>query len=127
MRLDSRSASHRQGLAVHDEITRGRQERRQLWVALLDADRPHRPVADAGVPAVQELLRGMRPAARDEQLELHDGEPTPTASLLRKADELPAEPFAAMRRIGGQQAELADTVAELPDADASDLTEVTER
>ena len=64
------------------EVASGGKQRRKVWICVVDARGADDPVAAPAVPPLEELLAGMLPGARDQQLELDRPQPTLAAVQL---------------------------------------------
>src|SRR4051794_15572458 len=70
-----RAGSRLQQLLVDLEVARRGEQGQKLRVGVADVLGANEPVAAAAVPGPQQLLARMRPAARDEQLQLDRPQP----------------------------------------------------
>jgi len=94
-----------QGLVVDDEVAGGCQLGREFGIAMLELPGSYWAIADAAVPGLQELLGGMTPLPRDQQLELHGGEPLSLTPALGESDELATDALFAVLVVGDQHPE----------------------
>jgi len=85
---------------------------------MLELPGSHWAIADAAVPGLQELLGGMTPLPRDQQLELHGGEPLSLTPALGESDELATDALFAVLVVGDQHPEF--TLAGFQPADLDD-------
>jgi hypothetical protein len=103
-----------------EEVARTGEVGHQRRVVVGQVARAHDAVADARVPAPQELLDRVGPRLRDQQFELHAGQSSLAAPVLGERHELPAEAGATFLWCGDQHPELAEVVVELLDAHGAD-------
>ena len=89
-----------------------------MGIALVELPGPHRAVANAGVPGLQELLARVSPPPRYQDLELHRVQALIASPALGKPDQLAAD--AATRRSDAQLVELDDSWQRIADLEKLD-------
>jgi hypothetical protein len=85
-----------QGLLVDREVARRGEQRREVWMSVVDGGGADEPVPDPPVPRLEELLARMLPLAREQELELHGTPSALAVELLGEGDEGAADAGAAL-------------------------------
>jgi len=105
---------------MDDEVARRGQQLREVRVGGVEGSAADRAIAPAAVPGLQELVDGMPPGPREEQLELHRAQPALAAGPFGEVDQRPAHTGAALLGSRDQHPELARVVGDVVDVDAAD-------